>query len=156
MSPHAVARRNALAYGPSSLECTEANGYGSSVLARSRSNPPGDWDQRVRLYSDGLLRGGWAPSFPESQRAVKFPSEDNHWHFHCPVNLVFGLQDVALDARVVLDGIENHFVAESDDPVVSKAMAEARIIKLEDCGHWSVLEEEGRQALDRVLARIIV
>lgn len=168
-SPHTAARRVALAYGPSPLECAELDGlrYGPSVLARSLANPPGDWDQRVRLYSDGLLRGEWTPTFSKShnsgpqelstQGALKprVSSQDDHWQFHCPVSIIFGLQDVALDPRVVLDGIETHFVAGSNDPLVSTAMAEARITRLKNCGHWSVLEEEGYQALDRVLGRII-
>jgi hypothetical protein len=55
----------------------------------------------------------------------------------------------------VLDGIEKHFPAESDDSLVSSAMAADRITRLPTCGHWSILEDEGSKALDRVLARII-
>lgn len=145
-------------------------GYGQSVLARSEMNPPGDWDQRVRLYSDGLLRGDWTPSFPALRErdgpSVKEPLQDSSsrhsgkydddWQFHCPVSIIFGLQDVALDPSVVLDGIERHFLNESDDPLISSAMAEDRITRIRSCGHWSLLEDEGSEALDRVLARIFV
>lgn len=170
--PTALARRIALSYGPSSSECNEAvePGYGPSVLARSQAYPPGDWDQRVKLYSDGLLRGDWTPSF----RIAQYPApegeelpigeaieksvvndDDEDWKFHCPVSIIFGLRDVALDPRAVLNGIEKHFAADSEDPLVSSALAEERITRLPNCGHWSILEDEGSKALDRVLARII-
>lgn len=140
------------------------------MLARSRANPPGDWDQRVQLYSDGLLRGEWFPSFTRPQQpapqgeelpireALEDPMsyhEDDDWKFHCPVSIIFGLRDVALDPRVVLDGIEKHFMAESTDPLVSAAMAQERVTRLPTCGHWSILEDDGSKALDRVLARIV-
>lgn len=140
------------------------------MLARSRAYPPGDWDQRVQLYSDGLLRGDWTPAFLESQNAAPKGEElpirealkkpmsslnDDDWNFQCPVSIVFGLRDVALDPRVVLNGIEKHFVVESEDPLVSSAMSEERITRLPGCGHWSILEDEGSKALDRVLARLV-
>jgi hypothetical protein len=64
------------------------------------------------------------------------------------------LKDIALDPRIVLDGIEEHFLAESDDPLQASILAKERITRLPDCGHWSVLEDGGVEALKKVLARI--
>lgn len=135
-----------MAYGPSSLECalpnTDSRRYGPSVLARSKTNPPGDWDQRVRLYEDGLLRDQWTPSFSGYRATGGQPKG-----FRCPVKVIFGMQDVALDPRVVIDGIEKYFQ--------ENAAGEDQIVRLPGCGHWSVLEEEGVKALDGALMGLL-
>ncbi|CAK3942050.1 Hypothetical predicted protein [Lecanosticta acicola] len=149
-APDILATRLAMAYGPSSLESALSNAnsphYGPSVLDRSNSNPPGDWDARVRLYADGLLREKWTPSYNGHDISGKH-GDDRAKGFRCPVHIIFGLGDVALDPRVVLDGIEKYF---RDDARDGK-----RIIRLPGCGHWSILEEEGIKALDGVLVELI-
>jgi pimeloyl-ACP methyl ester carboxylesterase len=133
--------------------------YGPSVHARSQSSPTGGWDQKIRLYADGLLRRPWTPSYEDgqdkaSQLADAILPDDSSWKFKCPVSIIFGLKDIALDPRVVLDGIEDHFLPESDDPLQASVLAKARITRLPNCGHWSVLEDEGVEALEMVLSRI--
>ena len=67
------------------------------------------------------------------------------------MNIIFGLQDIALDPRIVVDGIEQYFV--NNDAVADPT--QERIIRLPDCGHWSVIEEGGVRALDKVLTDIL-
>lgn len=67
------------------------------------------------------------------------------------------MKDVALDPRVVLDGIEKYMYSKEDenDDVADATHTAERIIRLPDCGHWSILEEEGVIALDKVLREIV-
>lgn len=140
-----------MSYGPSIKEASEtpAKGpaYGASVLDRARTHPPGDWDGRVRLYAEGLLRETWTQSFPGAQKSETQDSKS--LRFKCPMNIIFGLQDIALDPRIVVDGIEKYFI--QDDAVADSAA----IIRLPDCGHWSVIEEGGLRALDKVLTEAL-
>lgn len=146
-----------MACGPGPAECETSNvdgiKYGPSVLARSYTDPPGDWDQKVRLYSEGLLREAWTPSYQEGQTVR--PGQTSAQKFRCPVNMIFGMKDVALDPRVVVDGIEKYFNEASGDAVADATHAGKRIVKLPDCGHWSILEEECVIALDKVLQEVV-
>jgi len=149
------AHRLAMAYGPSAAECVppvvDGPSYGPSVHARACTSLPGDWDGRVRLYKDGLLREQWTMAI--SDQAVKSQPADSP-SFGCPVHIIFGLQDVALDPRIVVDGINRYF----QDPAAlanPAHTAEERITRLPECGHWPILEEEGAKALDTTLGRIL-
>lgn len=150
-----------MAYGPGREDCETATpdgqSYGPSVLARSFTNPPGDWDQKVRLYSEGLLREQWTPSFQVADSPAKGVegSDTSAQPFKCPVNIIFGLKDVALDPRVVLDGIEKYFKKNGDDGVAGATQTPRRIVKLPDCGHWSIIEDQGVMAMDRVLREVV-
>ncbi|KAK4501024.1 hypothetical protein PRZ48_006830 [Zasmidium cellare] len=153
----AAAKRLSMAYGPGRDDCKtstpDGQTYGSSVLARSFTNPPGDWDQKVRLYSEGLLREPWTPSSQVGEGIDR--SDTAAQQFKYPVNIIFGLKDVALDPRVVLDGIEKYFKKDEHDVVADATHARDRIVRLPDCGHWSILEEEGVVALDKVLREVV-
>lgn len=157
----AAAQRLSMAYGPGRKECetatSDGQSYGRSVLARSFTNPPGDWDQKVRLYSEGLLREQWTPSFQVAESPAKGVegSETAAQPFKCPVNIIFGMKDVALDPRVVLDGIEKYFKQDADDGVADATQTPRRVLKLPDCGHWSIIEDQGVMAMDRVLREIV-
>lgn len=147
-SPDEVAMRLAMAYGPSSLEqetassSSSSSSYGSSVFARSQTQPPGDWDQKVLLYSAGLLLGQWTPSFAGHRVSQDVPG--GLAHFKCPVDIIFGMQDVALDSRAVVDGIESCFVPGSGS-----------ISRLPDCGHWSIIQDGGADALELKLQSVL-
>lgn len=96
------------------------------------------------------------PIEQSSQVLDSYNGEGDDWRFHCPVSIIFGLRDVALDPRIVLDGIESHFMAESANAASSFDIPETRIMRLRSCGHWSLLEDDGSKALDKALSRIIV
>ncbi|KXT11053.1 hypothetical protein AC579_1971 [Pseudocercospora musae] len=152
-SPQALAYRLAMSYGPS-LEAASEPGatgrsYGKSVIERARTWPPGDWDGRIRLYAEGLLREVWTQPFSGACKPQS--AETKTLHFKCPVNIIFGLQDIALDPRIVVDGIEKYFV--SNDAMADPT--QEKIIRLPDCGHWSMIEEGGVRALDKVLTEIL-
>lgn len=114
----------------------------------------------MRLYKDGLLRDDWnqdeslssgnlstlSGRVDDTQRSSSM--SETSLDFKCPVTIIFGLRDVALDPRIVLDGIEKYFVEDQ------KAALE-RVIRLPDCGHWSILEEEGVKSLHSVLSELI-
>lgn len=166
-----AAQRLASAYGPSLAECSEfpkdGKCYGPTVLKRSQTKPPGDWDQRVLLYSQGLLRSPWTKSFPRFREyePLSGPPFDGRprnadatirpQKFNCLVNVVFGLQDIALDPRIVLDGIEECLLSESDEAATDAALKRERVVRLPTCGHWSLLEDAGIEALDRILHDIL-
>ncbi|EME43495.1 hypothetical protein DOTSEDRAFT_72764 [Dothistroma septosporum NZE10] len=149
-TPDEVAVRLAMACGPGPSEQhtigQDGSIYGSSVFARSQTLPPGDWDQKVLLYSAGLLLGNWVKTYPgrrETSVSVERPAQ-----FKCPVDVIFGLQDVALDPRVVLDGIETCFTTVSDEVL-------ERVMRVPECGHWSILQEKGAAALESKLHQIL-
>ena len=62
-----------MSYGPSPAECNfrfpSNSSYGPTVALRSKKNPQGDWDERVRIYSEGLasLGNGYALWEPDPQ-----------------------------------------------------------------------------------------
>ncbi|KAK5711653.1 hypothetical protein LTR17_018288 [Elasticomyces elasticus] len=152
---HLVAESRAASFGPSSEECPthidKTTTYGSSVLARSFTEYPGDWLQRIRLYRDGLSTSRWTL---DAELQTYKPSAQSDWHdFECPVTMIFGLKDHALDPQIVLDGHERHFhgrtaVRESGESSNADA---SHIVRLKKCAHWSLLEDTGAQTLERTL-----
>lgn len=156
-----IAIRKAKSHGPGPLESKSVSetglAYGPSVYARSLTSPPGDWGNKIRLYSDGLLRQPWTPSYDgrdKQSQLVDARLLNDSWTFKCPVSIIFGLRDVALDPRVVLDGIEDHFQPDSEDSLQASVLANERITRLPKCGHWSLLEHDGAEALNSVISRI--
>lgn len=155
-SQEELATRLAMACGPGPKEsiCTaeKESAYGPSVYARSMTAMPGDWDGRVKLYAQGLLRRKWSPSYPGYVAGKVLPAEFEGKHFKCPVSFIFGLQDIALDPRIAVDGIEAYFVQEDK---ASAAYQKSRVIRFPSCGHWSLLEKDGLQALNEVLELVV-
>ncbi|KAK4890327.1 hypothetical protein LTR27_010970 [Elasticomyces elasticus] len=152
---HLVAESRAASFGPSSEECPthsdKTTTYGSSVLARSFTEYPGDWLRRIRLYRDGLSTGRWTL---DAELQTYKPSARSDWQdFECPVTMIFGLKDHALDPQIVLNGHERHFhgqtaVRESGESSNADA---SHIVRLKKCAHWSLLEDTGAQTLERTL-----
>lgn len=136
--------------GPGAPQCA-ANGkrlfYGNSVQARAMKHPRGDWDTRIRLYREGLLSGDWTL---RNAGDVKQMDTRDKTRFHCPASFVFGLEDPALDYRICVKGVERFFQFGR-----GKQVAASHIILLEECGHWSPLEETGTNALRALLLEIM-
>lgn len=98
----------------------------------------------------------WKPDYPglepckqSNARKASLPT------FQCPVNIIFGMRDIALDPRIVLDGIQQYFLPESSESGHSEAMAKERILKLPKCGHWCMLEPDGAAAVEAIVRRAI-
>lgn len=157
-SQEECAIRLAISCGPGTRECLSPaeNGstYGPSVYARSRTTVPGDWDGRVKLYAQGLLRRKWTPSYPGyiKQHDQTLPSTFDGKHFKCPVSFIFGLQDIALDPRIAVDGVERYFLQNEE---ATAAFQQSRVVRLPRCGHWSLLEKDGERALNEVLGSVV-
>ncbi|EMC95938.1 hypothetical protein BAUCODRAFT_148789 [Baudoinia panamericana UAMH 10762] len=159
-----LAISQASCYGPSVDECAthdaEGLSYGPSVLARASCKPPGDWLQRIRLYREGLASRQWV--FAEKLKQFEAPSRRNSQRFRCAVTVIFGLQDIALDPRIVLDGISGYFTSSdvlgkthemyrTGEVSISRSTS-SHVLSLMHCGHWSLLEDTGTNTLEGVLA----
>ncbi|KAK0255091.1 hypothetical protein LTR12_004073 [Friedmanniomyces endolithicus] len=160
-----LAESRASSFGPSSAEFTtrehDNKTYSPSVVNRAQSSPPGDWLQRIRLYREGLASDKWnlAPILQQYRPAPDMDEET----FKCPVTAVFGLQDVAINPRLALDGIERYFPRSAqvttgggghEKHVTSTASGAgaSHIVRLKDCGHWSLLEEPvGSGVVEKIL-----
>lgn len=173
-SPLTLATSWSASCGPSTAEATSATlqgkQYGRSVLARSKTNPPGAWDGRVRLYNENLAAGPWKPSpllsahVPPTSTSKKGPgltSEDPpaEEKFKCHVQVVFGMRDIALDPRMCFEGIERYFagstLSEGISSLKSSANTEGDVVVLPESGHWSPLDPKGREALENLLERLV-
>ncbi|CAK1365843.1 unnamed protein product [Cercospora beticola] len=156
-SPEEEANRLALACGPGAAEAKlpadDGSMYGPSVYERAtRWNVPGNWDGRVKLYTQGLFRGKWTPDYPGiSTLPLSKKSEDTvvDKRFKYPVTCIFGMKDIALDPRVMLDGIEEFFLPSSD------GLCESKIVRLPEGGHWCMIEKDGEEAIEAELALLL-
>lgn len=166
------ARSLAASYGPSPANCAtqtpSSATYGLTVLHRSKQNPQGDWDERVRVYSEGLALGKWHPSYPGYQMPLwksSGPRAARKGQFNYPMHIIFGMQDVALDPRIVLDGLEGWMLdaedgmrkpqAGSEEGVQVQTVGRSSVTKLWRCGHWVTVDEQGSKFLVRFLERSI-
>ena len=153
----AFAQARAASFGPGYVECTaQGTKYGPSVTARNRKSGdlPGDWLQRIRLYREGLAAHDWQLSPLLQQYAL--PRNHDRTTFKCPVTVIFGKRDLALDSRIVLDGIERHFQSSTLVSVEETgSMAEtdqSHIVELKEAGHWPMLDsEQGKEAIIRTM-----
>ncbi|KAH9841257.1 Alpha/beta hydrolase family [Teratosphaeria destructans] len=143
-----LARSRALTFGPG---LAESAGYGPDIARRARKDPPGDWDQRIRLYREGASTASWRLS-PELQNHGVRPADwrKRGYKFTCPATVLFGLRDLALSPRICLDGMERYFPT-SDDVQGAQGVVESHIVRLSECGHWSVLEPMGEKVLEETL-----
>lgn len=170
-TPTAYTESLAASYGPSPIESTTTSPtgttYGPTVRLRAQKHPQGDWDERVRIYSEGLALGKWSPSYPEHQPPLwkSAPEHARKDSFSCPVHVFFGMQDIALEPRLVLEGIQAFMQnpeAEKRDLGISfengvehRAFGRSSITKLPLCGHWSMLEAQGERALNGLLYKLV-
>jgi len=138
--------------GPSIEQCnTSSRGpvYGASVRERALRFPEGDWDERIRLYREGLLTGRWRLGETLRDYAVADPTSSRR-KFQCPASIVFGKNDPALYYRICVEGVEEHF-----QPAEKHLGSQSHVQLIEDCGHWSPLEEKGREVIMDHLERLL-
>lgn len=152
-----LARSQALTAGPSLAECKKVDShnsnsdsivYGPSVLARARSRPAGNWNQRIRLYQEGLAYGPWMlnlQDFDIKQIRKSDLGDGALQKFKCPATILFGLEDIALNPQLALNGTENYF---ADHQNKENGINDSHVIRLKSCGHWSFLEPTGAVALE--------
>jgi len=169
-SPSDFASSMAACLGPSVNECSsrlpDGSSYGQSVLDRSQTRPIGDWDGRIRLYREGLATGQWKANEMTSRFLLNEEESDHRANlkegipsqqmqqattpppdsFQCPVTIIYGLQDLALDPRITLDGMERYFAPPRED-----GSAQSHIVRVRDCGHWSLIERTGVEVLEATL-----
>lgn len=138
------------------------------MFQRSKQNPRGDWDERVRIYCEGLALGEWNPSYFGYQEPLsKFDPERvaRKGQFDYPVHVMFGMQDVALDPRIVLEGLESwmqdaedglrKLQVGSEEGVEVQAVGRSSLTKLWGCGHWATVDARGSRVLVDCLERMI-
>lgn len=148
-SPSDLVRSLASSCGPSVAEAasrtSSGDTYGRSVRMRAGTAFPGDWDGRVRIYREGLALSAWSPTYPGSgPMKDSIDPKTRPSTFQCPVKIVFGMRDIALDPRIVLNGIEQHFMPEAS----TSGRRKQRVLKLPDSGHWCMLEPVGASAIE--------
>jgi len=78
---------------------------------------------------------------------------------------VFGAQDVALNPGICLGSLEAFMLdaeqgmrkpqIESAQGVECQSVGRSSITKLPLCGHWMMLEDQGKEVLGRLLGRLI-
>ncbi|KAI7312102.1 hypothetical protein KC315_g12106 [Hortaea werneckii] len=149
---------SAASNGPSEAEATSRNPegqtYGPSVLYRAKADPPGDWLQRIRIYREGLATRSWKPSeavlpyIPTEEEASK--SQTKAGKLRYPMTIVFGLDDLAFDIRIALDGIEDFFVSQDEG-----GGRRSHVVRLKGQGHWFFTQPQGAVVLERVLFALL-
>lgn len=139
--------------GPGVNECTvtgQAPSYGEDVVKRAMAHPRGDWDTRMRLYQENLFSGDWTLQVQQADHGVKQVEEGEKMGLQYPASIVFGLQDLALDYRTCVKDVETLFRSPT-----SKQKDGNNIILMEDCGHWSPLEDTGMKVLRGLLLELL-
>ncbi|KAI7256383.1 hypothetical protein KC343_g3645 [Hortaea werneckii] len=149
---------SAASNGPSEAEAASRNAagqtYGPSVLRRAKTDPPGDWLQRIRIYREGLATRSWKPCeavlpyVPSKEEVSK--SERKAGKLRYPTTIVFGLDDLAFDINIALDGIEDFFP--SEDEVGGRR---SHVVWLKGQGHWFFTQPQGAVVLERVMFSLL-
>jgi hypothetical protein len=75
------------------------------------------------------------------------------------------MQDIALNPGIVLGSLEEFMLdaehgirkpqVETEQGVECQSVGRSSITKLPLCGHWSMLDGQGKEVLDRLLGRLI-
>ncbi|KAK5130605.1 hypothetical protein LTR08_001924 [Meristemomyces frigidus] len=145
--------------GPSPREATSrtADGYTypPTVLARTRT-------ERIRLYREGLGTSEWTPNSstttsyvkPASRNAEQGEPARKEGSFNYPLTTLFGLDDLAFDTRVVLDGLQHFFL----EPAAGASRARERqshIVRLPGRGHWFFARREGADVVVKTLRALV-
>ena len=121
----------------------------------------------MRIYREGLALGEWHPTYPGYQPPIwkTSPEGKRKGQFSYPVHVMFGMQDVALDPRIVLDGVEGFMLdAEKgmrkadvggEQGVEVQTVGRSSVTKMWGCGHWATLDGQGARAMERLLGRLL-
>lgn len=117
----------------------------------------------MRIYSEGLALGEWKPSYPCFQAPLwkSTPDSARKGAFSYPVHVMFGMQDVALVPRIVLDGVDNYMLDAEDgmrkaqgggeEGADVSSVGRSSVTRLWRTGHWAMVDEQGAKALERLL-----
>lgn len=109
----------------------------------------------------------WHPSYPSYQPPIwkTDPEGKRKGQFSYPVHVMFGMQDIALDPRIVLDGVEGFMMdAErgmrkadvgGEQGVEIFSIGRSSVTKMWDSGHWAMLDEQGARSLKRLVGRLV-
>jgi hypothetical protein len=121
----------------------------------------------VRIHCEGLALGEWHPNYPGYQLPIwkTAPESNRKGQFSYNVHVMFGMQDVALDPRIVLDGVEGFMMdAEKgirkadvggEQGVEVQSVGRSSVTKMWGCGHWAMLDGQGARALGNLLDWLI-
>ena len=148
------------AQGPCAADSTSltADGYsyGQSVSTRA-SNKSGAWTQRIRLYREGLGTARWTPNsateayFVGSGKGANGAAQ-RRGQFNYPLTIIFGLDDLAFDIRVVLNGIEDFFL------LAKKAATQeqrSHVVRLPGQSHWFFGQKNGARIVEETLLYLL-
>lgn len=147
--------------GPSVEECRrtalpgeeEVHAYGTGVKARSGT---GGWATKIRLYRERLIDGPWKKSLGAVDRLERLEAGRTQGPdvtvsgllntgpagaMVKPATVVWGMDDLALDARICLDGMGDYMVGEK-----------SQVVQLHGVGHWTPVNDGGREVLVEVIA----
>ena len=109
----------------------------------------------------------WHPNYPSYQPPIwkTNPESKRKGQFSYPVHVMFGMQDIALDPRIVLDGVEGFMMdAEKgmrkadvggEAGVEVQTVGRSSVTKMWDSGHWAMLDGQGARALERLAGRLV-
>ncbi len=139
--PRGPARSMAASLGPGVAQCKDYQSnatYSASVLARAMSQPDGIWDERIRLYKERLMTARWNPAYARDRAEAR-----DEGCIRCSTTVIFGIEDQALDPRLMVDGIDAYVRPESG--------FKGHVVKLSGVGHWSPLHSDCVQVLNEVL-----
>lgn len=135
-----------MSLGPTVAECEDRRDkeyYGLSVLTRALAQPDKIWDERIRLYRDGLMGKRWR-DIPTHVLPSGTTGRVDESKIRCKTTVVFGLEDQALDPRLVVDGIQDH--------VWLRNGFKGRVVEMEDIGHWSPLNPKCIEVVEKVIS----
>lgn len=145
----------AAANGPSEAEATsktpKGQTYGPSVVARAKSSPSNAWLQRIRIYREGLGRDSWSANnitkefVSQSQRQV-----GKEGVFKYPMTIIFGLDDLAFNLDIVLEGLEQFFPAKTAVPGQG-----SQILRLPGQSHWFFTQARGAEIVEKALLGLL-
>ena len=156
----------AAANGPSEAECTshtpDGQTYGPSILARAQLKPPGAWIERIRIYRERLGTGRWTPNENTKPYAAdpasKNGMEGMKGEFNYPMTVIFGLEDLAFDLGIVLDGIEGYFLppaGATESEISASRSRQSQIIRLPGQSHWFFVHKDGAEVVAKTLVYLL-
>lgn len=137
---------------PERVETEIASTYGQTVIRRSKESAP--FTEPLRYYREGLATNPWNQDL-ETILKLNAIAEYNSIHgkrrvsqgfasglegaLGVPATILFGMRDVALDTRIMLEGLDEYLTRGS------------HIVQLPKLGHWSVRQGDGPATIAAVI-----
>jgi len=149
----APAGRLAATLGPS-LEVCGTGGYSRSVTARAQAWG-GMFPEAIRLYREKLATQPWIvspetrhmlatlPSSKYNANSNELPGKEIDGALKAPTTVIWGNADPALDARIMVNGIDQYMGAGS------------QVVMLESVGHWVPAEEAGGKVVVKIVEAVL-